>query len=280
MQVRAAVVTGAAQGLGLALVEALAHRGSDVLMIDVNSRQLESAAVEVRRATGRTVLTLAADVTSAGEVEAAARLAERSFGEVHLAANVAGIIGPADRPIWEVPAEEVQRLLDINLGGVLNGIRAFVPLLVEHGQPAVVINMASMAGFMATGARALYVMSKHAVVGLTEALRFQLAERHRQVRAMLVAPGPVSTPLLEAAEHQGGWRPDAPPIRPAEAATRILRALDAGEFYVFTNPGSESRISGRFDEILEGCRATDRLAAEEALPSAGSPRRDATIDTP
>jgi NAD(P)-dependent dehydrogenase (short-subunit alcohol dehydrogenase family) len=260
MQVRSAVVTGAAQGLGLALVEALARRGSDVLMVDVNAGQLDDAAGKVRKTTGGNVLTFVADVTRAEEVDAAAERAKHAFAEVDLAANVAGVIGPANCPIWEIPAREVQRLLDINLGGVLNGVRAFVPLLIEHGQPAALINMASMAGFTASGTRVPYTVSKHAVVGLTDALRCQLAELHPQVRAMLVAPGPVTTPLLEAAMQQGDWRIDVATVKPAAAAGRILRALDAGEYYVFTHVGSDDRIGPRFAEILEACRVTNALA--------------------
>ncbi len=265
MQVQAAVVTGAAQGLGLALVEALAKRGSDVLMVDVNVGQLDAAAAAVRKETGRTVLTFVADVTNAEDVAAAAERARSVFGEVHVAANVAGVIGPANCPIWEIPAQDVQRLLDINLGGVLNGVRAFVPLLSEHRQPAVLINIASMAGFTASGVRAPYTMSKHAVVGLTDALRCQLAEIHPQVRAMLVAPGPVTTPLLEAAKQQGDWRTEVATIEPAAAAARILHALDNGEYYVFTHPGSDDRIDPRFAEILEACRFTNAVTADRSL---------------
>jgi len=264
MQVRAAVVTAAAQGLGLALAKALAQRGSDVLMVDVNASQLDAAAAEVSMATGRTVQTFVADVTRAEDVDAAAVRAKSAFGAIHVAANVAGIIGPANCPIWEIPAKEVQRVLDVNLGGVLNGLRAFVPLLIEHGQPATIINMASMAGFTASGVRAPYTMSKHAVVGLTDALRCQLAELHPHVRAMLVAPGPVTTPLLEAAKQQDDWRTDVATVEPGAAAARILRALDSGEYYVFTHPGSDDRIGPRFAEILEACRVTNTLAADGA----------------
>jgi NAD(P)-dependent dehydrogenase (short-subunit alcohol dehydrogenase family) len=260
MQVRSAVVTGAAQGLGLALVEALARRGSDVLMVDVNAEELDAAAATVRATTGATVLTFTADVTSAEEVDDAAQRAKHAFGDIYLAANVAGVIGPANCPIWELPAADVQRVLDVNLGGVLNGVRAFVPLLIEHGQPAALINMASMAGFTSSGARVPYTVSKHAVVGLTEGLRCQLAELHPQVRAMLVAPGPVTTPLLAAAMQQGDWRTDVATVEPAAAARRILRGLDAGEYYVFTHVGSDDRIGPRFAEILEACRVTNELA--------------------
>jgi NAD(P)-dependent dehydrogenase (short-subunit alcohol dehydrogenase family) len=262
MQVRAAVVTGAAQGLGLALVESLVQRGSDVLMVDVNASQLDAAAATVRTATSRTVLTFVADVASAEDVDAAAERAKNAFGVVHLAANVAGVVGPANRPIWEMQAKDVQRVLDINLSGVLNGVLAFVPLLIEHGQPAALINMASMAGFTASGDRAPYTMCKHAVVGLTDALRCQLAELHPNVRAMLVAPGQVTTPLLEAAKQQGDWQTDVATVEPAVAATRILQALDSDEYYVFTHAGSDDRIGPRFAEILEACRVTNRLAAE------------------
>jgi NAD(P)-dependent dehydrogenase (short-subunit alcohol dehydrogenase family) len=261
LEVRAAIVTGAAQGLGLALVGALAQRGSDVLMVDVNASQLDAASATVREAADRTVLTFVADVTNAADLEAAAVRAKDAFGNIHLAANVAGVIGPANRPIWEIPAAEVQRVLEINLGGVLNGVRAFLPLLIEHGQPAALINMASMAGFTASGVRAPYTISKHAVVGLTDVLRCQLAEHHPQVRAMLVAPGPVTTPLLEAAQQQGDWRTDVPTIEPAVAATRILHALVAREYNVFTHVGSDDRIAPRFAEILEACRVTNALAA-------------------
>jgi short chain dehydrogenase len=158
--------------------------------------------------------------------------------------------------------EEEQRVLDINLGGVLNGDRAFVPLLIEHGRPAALVNVVSMAGFMASGDRAPYVMSKHAVVGLTEAIRCQLAElppqytpcwwrrarwlfRCSQPRRGRANSGPTRSRLNRS-----------PPLPVSSAPW--MQASSMCLPIVIRDP----RIGARFDKIPAACRVTNELAAE------------------
>ena len=162
---RVAVVTGAASGIGLGLCERFAAEGAGVLPV-------------------RT------DVSSAEQVDALRDEAVREFGAVHVLCNNAGVGGP-HRPLWQVPAGDWEWVLRVNLGGVINGIRAFVPLLI--GQDAAhIVNTASVFGVFA-GALGPYGISKHAIVALSETLYFELRSDAPNVGvSVLPSPPPPS----------------------------------------------------------------------------------------
>ena len=165
---KVAVVTGGASGIGLALARRFAAEGMDVVIADRDPSRLDEAGREVRAAGAPRVLTAVTDVALEAEVQ---RLADRvagELGDVHLLCNNAGVIRPG--VAWELGAEDWAAMVDVNLGGVLHGIRAFVPGMLAHGEDCHVVNTASAAGLFSAPSFAGYCTSKAAVIALSEAL--------------------------------------------------------------------------------------------------------------
>ncbi len=193
-----AVVTGAGSGIGRATALLVARLGAGVHVADLNAESAEEVAGQINAEGGRGTAH-STDVTDPAAVEA---LAERVFsadGAVDLLHNNAGVghAGPVDR----VSLEEWQRVLAVNLMGVVHGIHAFVPRMLAQGRPGHVVNTASMAGLVAVAEMAPYCTSKHAVVGLSESLNAELSPRGIHVTAL--CPGIIDTPLIPGAHLDG-----------------------------------------------------------------------------
>jgi NAD(P)-dependent dehydrogenase (short-subunit alcohol dehydrogenase family) len=167
---RVAVVTGAASGIGLGLAERFAAEGMHVVLADVEEPALTKAASALADA-GSSVLPVTTDVASLAAVEALRDSALAAFGAVHLVCNNAGVGGP-HRALWECPPGEWDWVLGVNLGGVINGVRAFMPALLAQ-DCGHLLNTSSIFGAFA-GTLGPYGVSKHAVTALTETLYFNL----------------------------------------------------------------------------------------------------------
>ena len=163
---RVAVVTGAASGIGLGLCKRFAAEGMRVVMADVEEPALAEAAASLAEL-GGAVLPVPTDVSSADQMAALRQATLAAFGAVHVLCNNAGVGGPHG-PLWQSPAGDWEWVLRVNLGGVINGIREFVPVLAEQ-DAAHVVNTASVFGVFA-GALGPYGISKHAIVALSETL--------------------------------------------------------------------------------------------------------------
>src|SRR5262249_40340239 len=142
-------------------------------------------------ATGVRGLTAAADVSSIDDVRAVAERTMAEFGRVDLVANIAGVMAAAGLPIWEITREQWSKTLGVKRDGVINGALVFVPILASQEHPTAIVNMGSISSYSRAPWRAPYNTSKIAVAGFTEALRAELAERHPNVRVMLVCPSAV-----------------------------------------------------------------------------------------
>ena len=275
---RVAVVTGAASGIGLALSERFAGEGLKVVMADVEEPALREAA-ELLAGRGAEVLPVLADVSKPDQVDAVRDRALEAFGAVHLVCNNAGVSAGTGLPLWELSQADWEWVLGVNLWGVVNGLRSFMPVLLE--QPAGhVVNTASVAGLIA-GALGPYSVSKHAVVALSESLHFQLLQRQARVGVSVLCPGWVRTRILDAARNRPHAAPSdetdgVPPavrklgrqliesgMEPAQVADEVVDAVRAGRFYVLTHPEMSPAITGRAQAIVEGGQP----------PTAGSPGR-------
>jgi NAD(P)-dependent dehydrogenase (short-subunit alcohol dehydrogenase family) len=165
---RVAVVTGAASGIGLALCERFAAEGMRLVMADVDPARLEESVGELKEASGADVIAVPADAASWDSVEALALRAFAEFGAVHVLCNNAGVTRLAKT--WELTLEEWRWVLGVNLDGVFHGIKAFVPRMIEKGEPGHVVNTASVSGLMPYQGVAAYAASKYGAVGLSETL--------------------------------------------------------------------------------------------------------------
>ena len=169
-----AVVTGAAAGIGLALVHALAAEGMNVVVADLNAEAAQAVAAELRT-TGVSSIGLGVDVSQLGQVQRLAAVARQELGDIHLLVNNAGIDGYRGGAIWQADDADWARSMGVNFDGVVNGLRAFVDDMIAHGQPAHIVNTGSESGLWR--ASSMYGLTKHAVVALTEVLEAQLARQ-------------------------------------------------------------------------------------------------------
>jgi NAD(P)-dependent dehydrogenase (short-subunit alcohol dehydrogenase family) len=236
---RVAVVTGGASGIGFALAQAAAGRGMRVLLSDVRPGALEAAAARLR-GSGAEVTTEVADVARPDDVE---RLARAAFvlGPVQLVCSNAGIV-PRGRA-WELSAQEWERVMSVNFMATVHVARAFVPRLLEGGQPAQLLVTGSMASVTARPGISPYGAAKHALLGLCESLGRELAEAGAAVGVTLLMPGRVSTGM-SASPH-----PEA--IGPDEVARVAFDAVAAGRMFAFTQTARLPEVERRFASILD-----------------------------
>lgn len=193
---RVAVVTGGASGVGRALAERLAAAGARVVIADIDAAKLDAVADEL----GGGVTGIAVDVTKEASVDSLADRVFDRFGAVHLLFNNAGVgLGEAKKTIWSLPANDWHWGIDVNVMGVVHGIKAFVPRMLASGEEGVVINTSSTNG----GLRSLpntpiYAATKAAVTSISEVLHQQLLREGGAVRAAVLFPGPhtVNTAIM------------------------------------------------------------------------------------
>jgi NAD(P)-dependent dehydrogenase (short-subunit alcohol dehydrogenase family) len=274
-----AVVTGAAAGIGYALTAALVARGVEVVMADVEESALADAATRVRPLSPP--LTVVCDVSDSAAMDRLRDATLSAHGRIDLVFNNAGI-SLRFEPMWECPKENWDWLLGVNLGGVINGIRSFVPFLVDQGRGHVV-NTASMAGVLVIPYNGMYNASKHAVVSLTETLAAEFALVAPGVHASVICPGLVPTRIGESERNRpasarlGTESEEADPAEgdarrlraqasssaiSAEAlAERSLAAVEQDLVYIFPNPGAGAATSARFDAIRRDLTASEKIIA-------------------
>jgi NAD(P)-dependent dehydrogenase (short-subunit alcohol dehydrogenase family) len=188
---RIALVTGAASGIGEAVVRQLAGRGAAVMLADLDRDGLDRVANSVKAAGGRAEVSVA-DISIASEVEALVDRTTRHFGGLHYAVNNAGIGGPA-APTGAYPLDGWHKVIDTNLNGVFYGLRYQIPAILAAGGGAIV-NMTSILGTVGFANASAYVAAKHGLVGLTKAAALEYAAQGIRINA--VGPGFIDTPLL------------------------------------------------------------------------------------
>ena len=265
---RVAVVTGAASGIGRAMAGRFAADGMKVVLADVEEPALALAEKELTE-TGADVIGVRTDVSKGDDVDALARAAVDRFGAVHIVCNNAGVGGGG--PLAELETADWEWVLGVNLWGVIHGIRAFLPILLQQ-EEAHVVNTASMAGLVAGPFMGPYNASKFAVVAISETLAREMAMTGAKVGVSVLCPGWVKTNIGESARNRptdlardqpdtGGDNPMfamisqmlATGMDPAEVASHVADAVRTNRFYILTHPEmAEAAVTGRMKDILEG----------------------------
>ena len=187
-------MTGAASGIGLGIAKALAGAGMNLVLADLQPDRLAAARQDIE-ALGAKAVGVTVDVSDAASVAAAGRAAEQAFGKLHVAVNNAGVAMHGTR-VEDVSAEEWNWVIGVNVLGVINGIRTFVPMIRRHGEGGHVVNTASISGFFIRRGRnqGAYSMTKYAVVALSEALEQEVEDAG--IGVSVLCPGAVETQHL------------------------------------------------------------------------------------
>ena len=262
-----AVVTGGASGIGRGMGEVFLERGMKVVLADVEATALEATVAELRERGGE-VVGVECDVSSSDSVE---RLRDESlshFGAVHVLCNNAGVAGGGGGATWEAPQADWDWVIGVNLMGVVYGIRHFIPVMIDQGTPAHVVNTASMAGLV--HGMGIYGVTKHAVVALSESMLSELRAAGHSIGVSVLCPGWVRTRILESERNRpearrpdpGPQRPEAEVFRqvvgklieegmdPAEVGRLVADSIETDRFYVLPHPQWLNVVENRMQRIL------------------------------
>jgi NAD(P)-dependent dehydrogenase (short-subunit alcohol dehydrogenase family) len=257
---KVAFITGGSSGIGLGIALAFAAAGMTVVITGRRESHLaEAEAAFAER--GLTVATTRLDVTDADALEAAAEETVRRFGKVHVLVNNAGI--GLTGPVASATAGDWDWLIDVNIRGVGNGIRAFLPRIRAHGEGGHIVTTSSMGGLVPVVA-GLYCMTKAAVIALAEAMHIELAPEGIGVSAY--CPGPVHSNIATgfasrpAQYADSGYPPpnpewaalsrSAPYMDPLEAGERVLAGVRRGDLFILTHPEFAQGVRDRADTLL------------------------------
>ena len=267
---KTAVITGAASGIGRALVDRCLTEGMNVVLADIEQAALDSTMASLQQA-GARVHAQQLDVSNPEQMDKLARITVQTFGAVHLLFNNAGV--GAGTTAWQSTLADWTWVMGVNLWGVIHGIRAFVPIMETQKEPGFVVNTASIAGLIKGHHSAAYATTKHAVVALTEQLAVEFERTGCLLKAAVLCPSWVNTRINEGGRNRpGDLRNPAPANAPAPSPDAIRRweelqaatanatppseiadftfaGLRAGKLYLLPHPESHAWVRRRFDGI-------------------------------
>lgn len=268
-------ITGAANGIGKELARRFAGAGARLALADIDADNLEGLAKHLREE-GADVRTSVFDVRHFDAMDAFARETFEAFGGVDLFFDNAGVISVGT--IWEQPLADWDWLIDVNIKGVVHGIKAFVPAMIAQAKPCRIVVTSSIAGLLTVENSPAYVASKFASLSLTEVLDLQLQAVGAQLTAHVVCPAVVQTDLDNCLRHRDpstfdandpyystedfvkrsavvtGSMPYGLPV--ADAVETVITEMERDTFYILTHPAYNPAITGRTTGIVAGVRPT------------------------
>lgn len=294
LEQRVAVVTGAASGIGKAVAVALAAESMQVVLADIEQPPLEDTLNEIQLA-GGVAVSQHCDVSDWTSVEALRAHCEATFGSPDVVVNNAGVAGGGSIAGLDLKAWEW--MLAVNLWGVIYGVKAFLPAMIERGSGHVV-NTGSIAGHLAATGMAAYNTSKHAVVGFSETLQQEMLEANTGVGVTCLCPGFVATNIINSERNRQeryravglALKPDssedsvssslgdaneaiadlyAAQLDPAKVAAQLVAAIKTNQFWVFTDDLADEMIRQRHADIEGRVTPTKRSHLVELMTAKG-----------
>jgi len=255
-----AVVTGAGSGIGEGLARTAAELGMRVALADVNVERMERVAADLR-ATGATAITIPTDVTDPAAIDRLAQTVHAELGDVRLLMNNAGIetLGLT----WDLSTEVWERIIRVNVLGVIHGVRAFVPRMIAAGKPAFIGNLSSIGGLSMMPVQTAYILSKHAVLSFSECLRMEMDLVGAPISVSAVLPGPIATRIFDDAptgrdpakvefhrKAMNDMTHGPGSLTGKQAAEVILDGIAARDFFVSTHPEITAQMAKQRAEHL------------------------------
>ena len=265
---KTAVVTGAASGIGLELARRFGAAGMKLVLADIEADRLDEVVAELTTA-GCPVASLAIDVRAVDDLRALEQLAVERFDKVHVLCNNAGVgsggmiaNGTADLDLWKWT-------IDIDLWGVIYGCKVFVPGMIAHGEPAHIVNTASMAGLVSAPAMGAYCVAKYGVVALSETLSMEMQITGANIGVSVLCPAFVQTAIAQSDRNLPDDLKDLAPkaggsvqqfletavasgIPATDVADAVLTAIRNDEFWILTHDDSRPAVAARSKQIIEG----------------------------
>jgi len=266
---KVAVITGAGSGIGRAIAERFAREGMKIVLADVEELPLSKAERELRDK-GTDVIGVLTDVSNAEDVERLARKSINTFGAVHILCNNAGVFGDF-APLWKQSLKDWEWVLGVNLWGVIHGIKAFVPIMLDQGEEGHLVNTASLAGLFSMPLVSLYHVTKGAIISLSESLYHELSLQNAKLKVSVLCPGMVKTKFMESERNRPTHlqAKDKPRteieevwldayrefishgMTPEEVADHTINAIREEKFYVFPNSQPLEIVRLRMEAILK-----------------------------
>ncbi|WP_018178038.1 SDR family NAD(P)-dependent oxidoreductase [Jongsikchunia kroppenstedtii] len=254
-------ITGGGAGVGEGLARYAASIGMAVAICDVDLEAAQRVACELSASCARAIAHRV-DVRDLAQVQEWADAVYAELGPVTLLINNAGI--EQFGYLWDTPVDNWHRLLDINVTGVFNGVKAFVPRMAEAGAPAHIWNLSSIGGVVTVARQAPYIISKHAVLALTENLLVDVQDAGLDITVAAVLPASVASNIFQSAggaESTGDTSASEAAreamlqlretaMSPVDAAEQVFAQAAAGDFYLLTHPDLVAQaMAGRGEQL-------------------------------
>ncbi|XOV82852.1 MAG: SDR family NAD(P)-dependent oxidoreductase [bacterium] len=262
---RVAVITGAGSGIGLGIARALAARGMQLVLSDLNEETLAAAVTECSATTS--VVGRACNVAELDSIQALADFSMETFGAVHVLCNNAGIGLPTSATSMKL--EDWKWIIDVDLWGPIYGVKVFLPL-IEAQEEGHISSTSSMAGLLAAQMMGAYNVAKHGVIALMASLERELRARDSAVRASVLCPGPINTNISRnsVSFRPGQAKPKADGARSGKLAKNIQASLEQGmqpnevgelvanaiendKFWILTHPHWAKGVQRQLDALRE-----------------------------
>jgi NAD(P)-dependent dehydrogenase (short-subunit alcohol dehydrogenase family) len=269
---RVAVITGAASGIGRALTEKCIAEGMHVVMADIEESVLNTVSTELQSTTNNKVLPVVTNVALESALQNVLKEAVDNFGGVHLLFNNAGVGGGGNA--WTATQSDWDWVMGVNLWSVIYGLRVFVPQMISQDTPCHIVNTASVAGLIGGSTNALYSVTKHGVVALTENLYRDLHNENTQIGCSVLCPGFVNTNIFDSGRNrpddlQNQMAPTAPTpedeqriamfkevlkqgMQPEDIAEVVFDGIRNDRLYVLSHDHFTDMIKLRADNITKG----------------------------
>ncbi len=279
---RTAVITGAASGIGAGMAATFAEAGINLALLDLEEEKLHQAAGCLDQS-GVDIRCFVADVSDRDAMKRAATQVADAFPMVHILCNNAGV-GYAGVPLDRVPDADWDWVIGVNLMGVVNGLQAFLPAMLAHGEDGHIVNTASIGGYhvMPGWRYGVYTTSKFAVAGLSEALADDLADRN--IGVSILCPAAVDTAIHEVGRNRparfgGTFRQDPAAelvaalkagMTPIEVGYWTLRAIRDNQLHVFPHPGTRDLVARRHERLMAAWDWAAQAAPDIEAAAAGA----------
>ena len=285
---KVAVITGAASGIGKALTEKCLAEGMHVVMADIEEAVLNETAAQLQATTNNQVLPVVTNVAIEAELENVRDQAVEALGGVHVLFNNAGVGGGGNA--WSSTQKDWDWVMGVNLWSVIYGLRVFVPQMISQNEPCHVVNTASVAGILGGTTNALYSVTKHGVVALTENLLVDLQAEGAQVGCSVLCPGFVNTNIFNSGRNRPAALANeaAPPaptaedeqrmamfqeilrqgMQPPQIAEIVFDGIRADRLYILTHDHFDDMIRARTEHIING---TNPVMGEAGLANLARP---------